>query len=216
MAQYVSLDNLKLYDENIKKVIVNAGLTYKGTAVARPADMTKVNDGDMWDFNIPEIAESAPGVGDGTSAVKGFEFWNKTTNAWVPLSDATLTDRVNALEKQVGKDKTVNKITVDSTDYEDLIDIVNLLTSNVTTEGSILESIYSEAANGIYEEKEVLIDDINGVKPGEIGYIETKGIKKISIKEAIKNISEVAAEEAAKTFKPIDNKDITDMFNGWS
>lgn len=206
MAQYVSLDNLKTYDENIKKVIVNAGLSYKGTATARPADMTKVNNGDMWNFDIPEVPESGVGVGDGVPAVKGFEFWDKATNAWVPLSDATLAERVEALETQVGKDKTVNKVTVDSTDYEDLVDIVNLLTSDVTTEGSILESIYSEAANGLFEEKEVLIADTNGVNPGEAGYIETKETKKVSIKEAIENIGEVAAEEATITIKT----DVTD------
>ena len=185
MAQYLSMDNLRVYDENIKKVILNIGLSYKGTATARPADMSTVNNGDMWDFNIPAIPETSVGAGDGVPAVKGFEFWDKATSTWVPLSDATLAERVNALETQVGKDKTVDTITVDGVDYEDLTDIVNLLTSNVDTKGSILEAIYSTAADGFYEEKEVLIADASGVNPGEAGYVETKGKKKVSIKEAI-------------------------------
>ena len=36
------------------------------------------------------------------------------------------------------------------------------------------------------------------------------------IKKSKENKLKKAAEEAAKTFQPIDNKDITDMFNGWS
>lgn len=155
-------------------------ITYAGTVATLPAEPKK---GAL--YNV------VPAEGAADTAPKGWKFWDGT--AWQSIDDPTLTERTGVLETQVGKDKTV-------TVYEgksDLVDIMNLLTSDVTVDGSILEVVNSTAADGIYGEKEVEVADENGVNPGEEGYIHTTAKQSVTIKEAIQSV----ASEAEVTLK---------------
>ena len=113
----------------------NGALVYKGEVATKDALPGNAEVGDLYHI-VPAIDDVA------------------TANEWVFLAedgwksfDSAIEERLAKLELQVGKDKEVNAYG----EAADLVDIVNNLTANVDTEGSVLNVVRETAADGIYD-----------------------------------------------------------------
>ena len=114
----------------------NGALVYKGEVATKDALPGNAEVGDLYHI-VPAMDDVA------------------TANEWVFLAedgwksfDSAIEERLAKLELQVGKDKEVNAYG----EAADLVDVVNALTANVDTEGSVLNVVKTTAKDGIYKE----------------------------------------------------------------
>ena len=114
----------------------NGALVYKGEVATKDALPVDAEVGDLYHI-VPAVDDAV------------------TANEWVFLAedgwksfDSAIEERLSKLELQVGKDKEVNAYG----EATDLVDIVNNLTANVDTEGSVLNVVKTTAKDGIYKE----------------------------------------------------------------
>lgn len=127
-------DAIKVLEEAADNT--NGALVYKGEVATKNALPGGAKVGDLYHI-VPAIDDAV------------------TANEWVFLAedgwksfDSAIEERLAKLELQVGKDKEVNAYG----EAADLVDIANVLTANVDTEGSVLNVIRETAADGIYDD----------------------------------------------------------------